>query len=207
MTQYDYDFEFSTTAPIIDPVSVGIVADDGREYYAIVKDCDRGALLANPWLMANVVPTLPLTRGTDGSSDFLAWDPDLPDYDKVKPREQIAREIAEFVLGTDHRQSDSIPYVELWADYCAYDHVALCQLFGTMMDLPEGFPMWTHDIQQELERLGLKDDDLPKQESGQHNALADARHNQAVRRWLTVREQYAGVPQRTVLGADAAQHD
>jgi hypothetical protein len=183
MAQYDYDFEFSTTTKVIDPVSVGIVADNGREYYAIVKDCDRAALLANPWLMDNVVPTLPLTRGTDSSGDFLAWDPDLPDYDKVKPRHQIADEIRIFILG-DTRDSSKWPRVELWADYGAYDHVALAQLYGSMLGYPLGFPMWTHDLQQEIERLGLKDADLPKQESGQHNALADARHNQTVRRWL-----------------------
>jgi hypothetical protein len=181
---YDYDCEFAKTAPAIDLVSIAIISDDGREYYAISRECARGELLANGWLLANVVPALPLTRGTGPDGDFLAWDPNLPDFDKVKPREQIAREVATFVLGTDHETSNQVPHVELWADYGAYDHVALCQLFGTMMDLPEGFPMWTHDIQQEAERLGLSDDDLPQQESGQHNALADARHNQRVRQYL-----------------------
>ena len=66
--------------------------------------------------------------------------------------------------------------MELWADYGAYDHVALCQLFGSMVDLPEGMPMFTHDLQQELARPSLADGDLPAQESGLHNALADARH-------------------------------
>jgi hypothetical protein len=185
---YDYDCEFAKTSPTIDLISIGIVADDGREYYAINAECDRATLLENPWLMGNVVPTLPLTRYAGTHGDFLTWDPFKPDYIKVKPREQIAREVAAFVLGTDHETSNQVPHVELWADYGAYDHVALCQLFGTMMDLPEGFPMWTHDLQQELERLGLTDDDLPKQDSGQHNALADARHNQRVRQYLA---QYA----------------
>lgn len=30
-------------------------------------------------------------------------------------------------------------------------------------------------------------DDLPKQKGVEHNALADARHNQTVRRWLASR--------------------
>lgn len=192
MTVIDYDCEFSTTNPVIDLVSIALVADDGREYYAIVKGCNFDALLDNDWLMANVVPTLPLTLGHDGVGRILAWDPDLPDFDKVKPREQISREIEDFVLDVEHRdRTGMLPHVELWANYAAYDHVALCQLFGSMIDLPEGFPMWTHDIQQEAERLGLSDKDLPQQESGQHNALADAHHNQTVRRWLARQDQPA----------------
>jgi hypothetical protein len=42
-----------------------------------------------------------------------------------------------------------------------------------MIDLPDGVPMWTNDIQQEAVRLGIA---LPEQAQGQHNALADARH-------------------------------
>lgn len=185
MTQIDYDFEFSSTAGRIDIASVGMVDDQGRTYYAINGECDLGALLASNWLMANVVPSLPLVRRTNVNGAYLAWDRDLPDFNKVKSRAQIASEVRNFVLGVP--EPDLPPadlHVELWADYGAYDHVALCQLFGTMMDLPEGFPMWTHDIQQEIERLGLTNADLPKQVSGQHNALTDALHQQQVRRWI-----------------------
>ena len=62
---------------------------------------------------------------------------------------------------------------ELWADYGAYDHVAFCQIFGTMMDLPKGFPMFTHDLQQYAEALG--NPVLPEQEVSVHHALADAK--------------------------------
>lgn len=191
----DYDCEFATTNPVIDLVSIALAdSSTGATYYAINAACDRDALLTNPWLMDNVVPTLPLTRGTDGVSDLLLWDPDLPDFDKVKSRAQIATEIRDFVLGTD---PDNPRPVRLWADYGAYDHVALCQLFGTMTDLPAGFPMWTHDLRQEIERLGLTDADLPQQQTGQHNALADALHQQAVRHWI----ETTHVPVR-VLGTD-----
>ncbi len=71
---------------------------------------------------------------------------------------------------------------ELWGYYAAYDHVALCQLFGTMMDLPKGWPMWTHDIKQLCETLG--DPQLPEQGKGEHHALADARWNKQVYEWL-----------------------
>jgi hypothetical protein len=47
------------------------------------------------------------------------------------------------------------------------------------MDLPEGMPMFTHDIQQEASRLMVGDKDMPQQAEGLHNALADARHAKA----------------------------
>ncbi len=64
---------------------------------------------------------------------------------------------------------------ELWGYYSAYDHVAFCQLFGTMMDLPKGFPMYTRDIKQLCDALG--NPRLPEQGKNEHNALADAKWN------------------------------
>lgn len=82
--------------------------------------------------------------------------------------------------------------------YSAYDHVALCWLFGKMKDLPKGFPMYTRDLKQMLDekaeqmvshenntmgfnlRLMLTDIECrpgyPKQDNA-HHALDDARWN------------------------------
>lgn len=187
MTVYDYDLEFDEDGDTIELISIAIVADDGRELYAINWDADLDRVRDNAWLMANVVPTLPLTLGPDRwGTERLAWDFDKPDADKVlSPKRTIASAVEDFLLDVEHRdRTGMLPHVELWADYGAYDHVALAQLWGRMIDLPEGIPMFTHDIQQEASRLGIAWDALPKQESGMHNALADARHNQVVRRWL-----------------------
>lgn len=129
--------------------------------------------------MANVIPGLPQAHGDWRNHMPQSW---LFNYEDpaVKPRAQIADEVMDFIRAAG-------PNVQLWANYGAYDHVALAQLWGRMIDLPEGVPMFTNDIQQERSRLGLAWDDLPQQESGEHNALADARHNQTVRRWLAER--------------------
>ena len=79
----------------------------------------------------------------------------------VKPRKQIAQEIVEFV-GDDP---------EFWAWYADYDWVALCQLLGTMMDLPDGWPMYCRDFKQSADCFGYH---VPKQAGVEHNALADA---------------------------------
>lgn len=77
-------------------------------------------------------------------------------------RAQVAREIREFVGERP----------EFWAYYAAYDWVALCQLFGTMMDLPKGWPMYCRDVKQLCDDLG--NPALPPQSSTEHNAMADA---------------------------------
>ncbi len=61
---------------------------------------------------------------------------------------------------------------EFWAYYADYDWVALCQLYGTMMDLPKSWPMHCRDVKQLCDSLG--NIRLPKQENAEHNALSDA---------------------------------
>lgn len=85
-----------------------------------------------------------------------------------RPRDVIAREIVAFVG----------PEPEFWGYYADYDWVALCQLYGTMMDLPKGWPMFCMDIKQAAVSVGN-----PWLEAtpgkDEHNALADARWSKA----------------------------
>lgn len=189
MTDLDYDWEFLEDGSTIEPISLGMVCDDGREYYAVnrllVERFGRGRRLRNrirknAWLMENVVPHLPQPHGDWRLHMPQSW---LFNYHDpaVKPMSRIADEVMDFIRATGED-------VQLWANYGAYDHVCLAQMWGRMIDLPEGVPMFTNDIQQEVRRLGIGWDELPKQESGEHNALADARHNQTVRRWLAEQE-------------------
>lgn len=62
---------------------------------------------------------------------------------------------------------------EFWAYYSDYDWVALCQLYGTMMDLPKGWPMFCLDLKQLLFAQGNpRVPKLAKEHS--HDALGDA---------------------------------
>lgn len=176
-----YDTEFIERGPAhpIDLISIGMVAEDGRELYAVSSEFDVAALHSNGWLVQNVWPSLPKVqhgRGVRCKCMLGHLDTDHPD---VRSRAQIARLVADFVQAT--------PDVELWAWYGAYDHVALCQLWGRMIDLPSGVPMFTNDLKQEAVRLG--DPRVPVQASGEHNALADARHCMAIAGFLAQVEQ------------------
>ena len=78
----------------------------------------------------------------------------------TKPRAEIPGDLLEFV-------GDS---PEFWAWYADYDWVALCQLFGTMMDLPAGWPMYCRDLKQVCDERGTR----LTQGDSKHNALGDA---------------------------------
>lgn len=187
-----YDTEFIEDGRTIDLLSIGLVAANGDRYYAVVADDSTvSRAVHHPWLSEHVLPGLPVEIHRDRSLAQVRpdgstvhpvsrwdWDSDHPDFPHVKPRRLIASEVRGFI--------GSFPDPELWAWYGAYDHVALCRLWGPMVDLPSGVPMWTNDLRQECARLG--DPTVPPQLSGHHNALADAEHNLDIMRFLAAVE-------------------
>lgn len=169
-----YDTEFIEDGRTIELISIGMVSDDGREYYAVNRDMPKRKIRKRKWLMENVVPHLPKAHGDRRLTMPKRW---LFDYANpvVKPRERIADEVMGFIRAAG-------PDVQLWADYGAYDHVALAQMFGCMIDLPDGVPMWTNDLRQDWVRAGKPE--LPSLAGAAHNALDDAREIRHRHQWL-----------------------
>jgi len=160
--RYYFDTEFIEDGRTIDLISIGIVCEDDRELYL----CNQEAELdrSGDWVRAHVLPQLPLYG-------HPAW----------RSRKQMAEDIRQFVSpSAEHKP-------EFWAYYADYDWVALCQLYGTMMDLPKHFPRFCMDLKQLARTVG--NPDLPKQKSGEHNALEDARWVRKTHRYLIVLEQ------------------
>lgn len=183
-----YDTEFLEDGRTIELISIGMVSEDGRELYAVSEEAGSGELYrricGQPWLMKHVVPSLPLSPKDRGGSN-IGWSADLGDYFRldwnsnlVMPRRMIRNAVSDFLSAT------ASP--ELWAWYGAYDHVALMQLFGRMIDRPKAVPMFTNDLKQLCNLLG--NPKLPKQEAGEHNALEDARWNRGVHEFLMRQE-------------------
>ena len=162
--KYWLDTEFIEDGKTIDLISIGIVAEDGRELYCENLDCDF--LKASEWVNENVLPNL-WSRQADKSIGN-AWSRD-GGIGGLLNHKEIGREVSRFC------SPDRYGKPEFWAYYADYDWVVFCQLFGTMMDLPKGFPKYCRDIKQECDRLG--NPELPKQGKGEHNALADAYWN------------------------------
>jgi hypothetical protein len=174
--RFFYDLEFLEDGRTIDVISIGVVDENGDSYYAVSNEFDVEAVLEHQWLRENVWPHLPqretLIRGTNWGT-VVANHLDLTHL-MVKSREQIREELIRFF--TERTVGGSAP-VELWAWYGAYDHVALMQLWGPMVDKPQMLPMFTHDLRQEYSRLARKGPlpIVPRNENrAEHNALSDA---------------------------------
>jgi hypothetical protein len=76
---------------------------------------------------------------------------------------------------------------EFWGYYADYDWVAFCWIFGKMIDLPKGWPMYCRDLKQWSDDIGAATNVPPPKfegPKGEHNALADARWNKELHRYL-----------------------
>src|SRR6185437_5601330 len=154
--RYFYDTEFIEDGVTIDLVSIGVVDEKGREFYAVSTEFDPGK--AGPWVRQHVLSKLP------PQSD-RAW----------RDRAAIRQDLLRFFGPAGSN-------VELWAWFAAYDHVALAQLWGAMPALPRQLPRFTRELRQRWDDAGQPP--LPPKPTGSHDALVDARYNLA--RWQAI---------------------
>lgn len=218
---------------LMELISIGIVDEDGRTYYAVSSDFDLKAAWENQWLRDNVLhPIYKELRDIQNESIgerilyghlwqffsykslkmLISW--------HGKKNDQIAAEIFNFVnpdLGfhitgysnssfkdsasemslhfAKHNVTDIKEHFyaqpEFYAYFADYDWVLLCSLFGSMMDLPPGFPMYCKDLKQYKDQaidnnnlhtklaettLFEAQKDYPLN-TNDHNALSDAQWN------------------------------
>ena len=160
-TKYWFDTEFMEDGERIELLSIGVVCEDGREFYAESLDADLSH--ANEWVVENVIPHL-WSRKADKRKANL-WSRD-GGTGGLLSRAAIAGDLQKFINHGAARP-------EFWAYYGDYDWVVLCQLYGTMMDLPKSWPMFAMDVKQLCVSQG--NPTLPEQTSTEHNALDDAK--------------------------------
>lgn len=159
--RYWFDTEFMEDGRTIELLSIGVVCEDGREFYAENLDADLSH--ANEWVQANVLPHLWHLQADKKQANEWSRDGGAGG---LLLHKDIARDLRRFVAEGERKP-------QWWAYYGDYDWVVLCQLYGRMIDLPDGWPMFAMDVKQEAVKLG--DPRLPKQTSTEHHALADAR--------------------------------
>ena len=205
---------FGKRRHFIDLISIGIVCEDGREYYAISNEFNPKK--ADKWVLENVLYPMVYDWCMGYSGDGRNWVLDriegkgkigaIKQMQKYKGKSllDILFEVAEFTgawRDTHFWQSgNNVP--EFYGYYCDYDWVVFCSLFGRMIDLPKGFPMYCRDLKQMQDEKALSysgyTEDLnnsaklkaikdfknyPKQEK-EHSAIEDAKWNKRLYEFL-----------------------
>jgi len=158
---------FGKRSHFIDLISIGIVSEDGRTYYAISNQFEPDD--ADSWVKENVLYPIMRQNGYDKPLSNLHG---CLSYNRraVKAIQKyigkhpsvIAMEIQDFCR-PNHDYShegitvtySEIKYPEFYAYYADYDWVVFCSLFGRMIDLPKWFPMYCKDLKQTMDEKCL----------------------------------------------------
>ncbi|WP_327359800.1 hypothetical protein [Streptomyces sp. NBC_01304] len=147
-------------------VSIALVDDSGREYYAINADHDYAAVQAHEFLREHVWPTLPRTEALDLDRA----------HPSVKPLGQIRTELADFFDGPER--------AELYAWYGIQDHYRLMGLWEhDWQAMPRSVPRIFHELRALADAAGLEE--LPEPDGVVHHALADAHYARTLHRHIT----------------------
>lgn len=195
---------FGKRRHFIDLISIGIRCEDGRELHLISSEYNYAK--ANSWVRNNVIAplfaeTVPKEQALPdseypGGTAYLV-ESNFHKYYGITNKE-IAQKVLDFTNGDIFVVRQDVEFIGYYADY---DWVLLCSLFGTMMDLPKGYPMYCVDLKQRLdekvrhyakiykmpfdimlEKLKL-DKGYPAQEN-EHSAIADARWNEKLEKFI-----------------------
>lgn len=208
--KYFIDFEFieGFRKPLfgkkhhfIDMISIGIYREDGESYHCLSSEYRHKD--ASEWVKENVIIPIYIDRVHGDQRNH--WSAETFHKYFGKTNEQIKLEVLEFFgCWRDVHFYRAPEGIEVYGYYSDYDWVLLCSLFGRMIDLPKGFPMYCIDLKQTLDEVAAKGNfpqshpptDLqdsismlkshrlyPKQKN-EHNALADAIWNYELYKFL-----------------------
>ena len=159
------DTEFTGLTQQAQFISLALVSEDGREFYAEFTYYD--SLQLTDWhrehVIANLLPNDLLNRDGDGQV-WLSGD-----------IETVRERLRQWLSGFEA--------IEIWADVLAWDWVLFCELFGGAFGIPKNIYYIPFDLATLLQLKGL-DPDMDraafidyKDKDGlsRHNALYDAR--------------------------------
>ena len=177
-------------------ISIGMVDEDGRSFYAEFSDYDESQ--CDKWIHENVIKHLKWSK--EGPiEDFVNYSGDLNYCEVYGCKEYIKEVLADWLSKYDE--------VELISDCCHYDMVLFIDIFGSAWTIPAIVNPVCHDINQDiakhfkitereafdLSREGIIEEDNKKTEKAllpddwkitiegdKHNALYDAKVIKAI---------------------------
>lgn len=162
MTRIYFDLEFTGLHQYTTLISIGCIAEDGKQFYGESTDYDPRQL--GDWMKAHVMPYLWHEAGV----------PDLSETTTYVQGEQwlIARELWIWLSQWDG--------IEVWSDCLAYDWVLFCELWGGAFSIPGQIYYIPFDLATLFKIKGIDPDVNREEYAGltggtKHNALWDAK--------------------------------
>lgn len=131
--QLFFDTEFTGLHKDTTLISLGIISEDNKCFYATLTDYDTTQV--DDWISENVINKLELSDEIRSLYDV---------YEIEGTKEEVKEGLLDW-LGT---LDDT--HFELVSDVCHYDMVLFIDLFGTAFDLPEFIAPCCYDINQDI---------------------------------------------------------
>ena len=169
------DTEFTGLHQNTTLISIGLVSECGKTFYAELTDYDKSQI--DEWLQENVIKNLTLDylkRDIDNYCNI-----DITDSNNLKFKGTLSNLKVEL-----EKWLSQFNQVEIWSDCLAYDWVLFNQIFGHAFNIPKNvyyipFDICTlmkiKDVDPDISRedFGLNGRDVPS-DVNKHNALFDA---------------------------------
>jgi len=171
-----FDTEFTGLHQNTTLISIGMISEDGRKFYAEFNDYDKTQV--DSWLQENVIDNLLFKAPPKDQQEYYMASRtedniignDLYEYYNLDMRgstEEIKVELEKWLS-----QFDS---VEMWSDCLAYDWVLFCQIFGHAFNIPKNVYYIPFDICTMMKLKGI-DPDISREEFVE-NSVSGVRHN------------------------------
>lgn len=132
-----FDCEFTGLHKDTTLVSIGIVAENGKKFYAEFSDYDESQ--CDDWIKENVLKHT-ILEGNEVLAKRLGEDSDTTVV--LGSKADIRYELGEWL-----KQFDGVQFV---SDVCHYDMVLMIDIFGGAFDLPKNVSAVCHDINQDI---------------------------------------------------------
>jgi len=164
-----FDTEFTGLHKGTSLISIGLVTEDNKTFYAELTDYDKSQL--NDWLIENVINNLFLKEKERTIAECLSASI-TDDVVEVYDNSECVRETLQLWL----EQFESI---EMWSDCLAYDWVLFNDIFGHAFNIPSNVYYIPFDICTLFKVKGI-DPDISREgfagiDGQKHNALHDAK--------------------------------
>ena len=168
-----FDTEFTGLHKDTTLISIGLVDENGRSFYAEFTDYDESQ--CDDWIKENVIKHLEFDNDKDEITELKICDKWGICGDKEFVKKQLEDWLSEYDT------------VELVSDVCHYDMVLFIDIFGGAFDIPKNVNPACHDINQdiaeyfnisEIEAFDKSREDIIKSyniDGDKHNALYDAK--------------------------------